>query len=147
MRGSTTEALVECLLDLLSWLVLVRHPAADTPRQTAHAVLSAQHSQHSAHKAGGVDLVEQAEQQIVAVLHRLPNGPLYVLHPPSRPGWCQAIRPFCAPEVRVPWRAKACVYAPLQRVCGMAACVRLIRTRVCIVANTDWFLGQYRLVP
>jgi hypothetical protein len=140
VRGSTTEALVECLLDLLSWLVLVRHPAADTPRQTAHAVLSAQHSQHSAHKAGGVDLVEQAEQQIVAVLHRLPNGPLYVLHPPSRPGWCQAIRPFCAPEVRVPWRAKACVYAPLQRVCGMAACERPIRTRVCIVANTDWFL-------
>ena len=74
---------MQALLDLLSWLALVQDTAVPTVPVD--------------------DFFERAlqvERQIIGVIDRLPNGALFVLHPPSRPGWCQAMQPWASSEVR-----------------------------------------------
>ncbi len=80
----TTEALVQALLDMLTWLSLVQDPSVPTVPV-----------------ADFVERAIQVERQIVAVIDRLPNGALFVLHPPSRPGWCEAMQPWAPPQVPV----------------------------------------------
>jgi hypothetical protein len=82
-RSRITEALVQALLDLLSWLALVQDPEVPTVTD-----------------ADFLDRALQVERQIIDAIDRLPNGALFVLHPPSRPGWCQAMQPWASFEVR-----------------------------------------------
>jgi len=66
---------------MLTWLSLVQDPSVPTVPV-----------------ADFVERAIQVERQIVAVIDRLPNGALFVLHPPSRPGWCEAMQPWAPPQ-------------------------------------------------
>ena len=85
-----TGELVESLLDLLSWLLIAQNSSPhENPRiEPANNTLG--NVQKNSHDVAC---------RLVAVLEELPNGVLYVLHPPSRLTWSQVLTPLRLPPV------------------------------------------------
>lgn len=77
-----TGALVHALLDILSWLLLAQH---SLPRPSGVKEVDREC------EAPASQVAQEVMTQVMHVLLELPNGALFVLHPPTRRGWEQVL--------------------------------------------------------
>lgn len=84
----STGALVDALTDILSWLLLALSPRSPASLGPSSVPMRQDASESGAHSQQFVDYgILELMHEVKQVLMQLPNGALFLLHPPSRPGW------------------------------------------------------------